>query len=52
VDYKFQIDNDKATIHGCGKDLMIFKNDKICLNHVYLNAGKWNDWMKNELKSK
>jgi hypothetical protein len=52
VDYKFQIANGKATIFGHGIDLMIFKNDKICLNHVYLNAEKWNDWMKNELKSK
>jgi hypothetical protein len=52
VDYTFQIANDKAAIRGRGIDRTEFKGDRICLNHVYLNADKWNDWVINELKSK
>ncbi len=50
AEYSFQIANDKATIRGCGMDLIIFKGDKTCVNHVYLNAVKWNDWVVSELK--
>jgi hypothetical protein len=52
VDYTFKFANDKTSISGCGMDLTIFKDDKICVNHVYLNAQKWNDWVTQELKSK
>lgn len=52
VDYTFQFSNDKIAIRGRGIDLIIFKGDKTCVDHVYLNAEKWNNWITNELKSK
>jgi hypothetical protein len=52
VDYTFRFANEKTSIIGKGIDLIIFKDDKVCVNHVYLNAAKWNDWITNELKGK
>jgi hypothetical protein len=47
--YRFTIANDKTSISGHGMDLVIFRGDKIRTNHVYLNADKWNSWIKREL---
>ena len=52
VDYTFQIANDNTTIRGRGIDRTEFRDDRTFLNHVYLNAEKWNDWVTGELKSK
>lgn len=51
VDYDFKIANDTTSIQGCGIDRIEFTKDKIRLNHVYLNADKWKEWIKNELKT-
>lgn len=50
VDYDFKIANNTTSIQGCGMDRIEFTKDKVRLNHVYLNAEKWKDWIKNELK--
>ena len=50
VDYDFRIANKTTSIQGCGMDRIEFTKDKVRLNHVYLNAEKWKDWIKNELK--
>ncbi len=50
IDYTFRIGNGKKSIGGNGMDRMEFEGDKVRLNHVYLNADKWKDWIKNELK--
>ena len=50
VDYDFRIANNTTSIQGCGMDRIEFTKDKVSLNHVYLNAEKWKDWIKNELK--
>lgn len=52
VDYTLEFANDKISIQGRGTDLIIFQGDKICVNHVYLNAQKWNGWVTTELKRK
>ena len=52
AEYSFQIANDKTAIRGRGMDLMVLKEDKICVNHVYLNADQWNSWVAAELKRK
>ena len=44
--YRFTIANNKTTITGIGMDLIEFRGDKIRKNHVYLNADKWNSWLK------
>ncbi len=50
VDYDFRIANETTSIQGCGMDRIEFTKDKVRLNHVYLNADKWKEWIKNELK--
>lgn len=50
IEYEFEFGNDKTTIKGRGIDRAELKGDKIILNHVYLNAEKWNKWITNELK--
>jgi len=50
MDYDFRIGNNATSIQGCGIDRIEFADDKIRLNHVYLNADKWKEWIKNELK--
>lgn len=50
VDYDFRIANNTTSIQGCGIDRIEFTKDKVHLNHVYLNAEKWKEWIKNELK--
>ena len=50
VDYEFKIANEKKTIRGRGIDRIVFRDDKIKLNHVYLNAEKWKEWISRELK--
>jgi hypothetical protein len=50
VDYDFRIANNTTSIQGCGMDRIEFTKDKVRLNHVYLNAEKWKEWIKNELK--
>jgi len=52
AEYSFQIANDKTTVRGRGMDLMVLKEDKVCINHVYLNADQWNGWIAAELKRK
>ncbi len=47
--YRFRIANDKVDITGIGADLIEFRGDKIHTNYVYLNADKWNSWLKKEL---
>jgi len=47
-EYSFVFANDKIEISGSGMDLIIFQEDKIQTNHVYLNADKWNSWLKKE----
>ncbi|OGP67229.1 MAG: hypothetical protein A2031_06785 [Deltaproteobacteria bacterium RBG_19FT_COMBO_43_11] len=47
--YNFKISNGKTEIKGHGMDIIEFKGNKICKNHIYLNADKWNTWLKNEL---
>jgi len=49
ADYEFKISNGRTTIQGCGMDRIEFKGNKVCLNHVYLNADQWKEWIKNEL---
>jgi SnoaL-like domain len=51
IDYAFKIANEKKTIRGNGMDRIVFHNEKIKLNYVYLNAEKWKDWIRYELKS-
>ena len=48
--YTFRIANDNTEITGHGIDRLEFTGGKVSLNHVYLNAGKWNDWLKSELR--
>jgi hypothetical protein len=50
AEYNFEFSNDKITIKGRGVDRIEFKGDKTFINHVYLSAEKWNDWIMNELK--
>jgi hypothetical protein len=50
IDYDFRIANNITSIEGWGIDRMEFSGDKVRLNHVYLNADNWKDWVKNELK--
>lgn len=50
MDYDFRIGNNKTSIQGWGMDRIEFAGDKIRLNHVYLNADKWKEWIRNELK--
>jgi hypothetical protein len=50
VDYDFRIANDRVSIKGQGMDRIEFRGDKIRLNHVYLNADRWKDWIGRELK--
>lgn len=50
IDYTFRIANREKTITGTGMDRMEFRGDKVCLNHVYLNADRWKEWIKRELK--
>jgi hypothetical protein len=50
VDYDFRIADKTTSIQGCGMDRIEFTKDKVRLNHVYLNADKWKEWIKNELK--
>lgn len=50
VDYDFSFANNRTSITGHGIDRIEFKGDKISLNHVYLNAEKWKDWINLELK--
>src|SRR5688572_3416350 len=47
VCYNFRFANKKKSIQGFGMDRMEFEGDKIKLNHVYLNAEKWPQWIKN-----
>lgn len=47
--YEFKIANDHTEITGIGMDRLEFEGDKIRLNHVYLNARNWNNWLKREL---
>ncbi len=51
ADYDFLIANAKKTIRGRGIDRLVFRGGRIRLNHVYLNAEKWKDWIRYELKS-
>ena len=51
VDYEFKIANEKKSIRGRGIDRITFRGDKIKLNHMYLNAEKWKDWIRHELKA-
>jgi hypothetical protein len=50
IDYDFRIANNTTSIQGWGIDRIEFSGDKVRLNHVYLNADNWKDWIKNELK--
>lgn len=50
VAYEFEFANDKTAIKGWGIDRTEFKDDKIILNHVYLNAEIWGKWITNELE--
>jgi hypothetical protein len=52
VDYAWKIANDAKSLSGTGIDRIEFEGDKIRLNHVYLNAEKWKEWIGNELKKK
>lgn len=52
ISYDFSFGNDVAEIRGSGIDRMEFEGDKIKLNHVYLNALKFRDWIRHELKKK
>ena len=47
--YQFKIANDKTELSGHGMDLIVFRGDKIWKNYVFLNADKWNTWLKREL---
>jgi hypothetical protein len=51
IEYEFRIAREGKEIRGRGMDRMEFRDDKISLNHVYLNADKWKDWIRDELKS-
>lgn len=50
ADYDFRFANSRTAISGHGIDRIEFRGDKISLNHVYLNADKWKDWLRGELK--
>ncbi len=52
IEYTFRIANATKSLRGTGMDLMEIEGDRIRLNHVYLNADKWKEWIKNELKAK
>jgi len=47
ISYNFKFGNNDKIIKGFGMDRIEFKGDKIQLNHVYLNAEYWSDWIKN-----
>jgi hypothetical protein len=47
VNYDFKFANGERVVKGNGIDRIEFRGDKICLNHVYLNADKWREWMSN-----
>ena len=49
--YSFKISNGKTEIKGHGIDIVEFSGNKIRKNHVYLNADKWNRWLKSELSN-
>lgn len=49
IDYRFRFANHEKAIQGDGIDRIEFAGEKIRLNHVYLNADKWKDWLKHEL---
>lgn len=46
VSYDFMFANDKKTITGRGIDFIEFEGNLIRRNHVYLNADKWKDWIR------
>ena len=46
VSYRFEFGNDRTTVRGYGIDRIEFVGDKIALNHVYLNADLWSQWMR------
>ncbi|NUM40764.1 MAG: nuclear transport factor 2 family protein [Leptospiraceae bacterium] len=46
IDYAFYFGNKYKSIQGRGIDLIVLNNDKIQLNHVYLNADAWAEWIK------
>lgn len=52
IEYEFRIGREGKEIRGRGMDRMEFKDDKIALNHVYLNADKWKEWISGELKNR
>jgi hypothetical protein len=47
--YRFRIANGKTEIKGLGIDYIEFEGNTIKKNYVYLNADKWNSWLKKEL---
>ena len=47
--YRFKFANKDTEIKGYGMDIIEFADDKIRKNYVYLNAEKWNKWLKKEL---
>jgi hypothetical protein len=52
ITYDFIFANDRAEIRGHGIDIMEFRGKKIALNHVYLNADSFRDWITQELHKK
>jgi hypothetical protein len=46
VTYHFKFANKDVSIDGFGMDRIEFQEDKIKLNHVYLNASNWPKWIK------
>lgn len=49
VSYRFLFGNKEKTIKGVGIDKVQLKDDKLHVNHVYLNADNWRDWIRYEL---
>ncbi|MBN1531359.1 MAG: nuclear transport factor 2 family protein [Spirochaetes bacterium] len=52
ITYDFLFANDRVEIRGNGIDIMEFRGDRISLNHVYLNADRFREWIKQELQQK
>src|SRR4030042_997925 len=47
--YRFKIAHQNTEICGHAIDIIEFKGNKISRNYVYLNADKWNKWLKSEI---
>lgn len=47
VSYNFRFASGDKVIQGSGIDRIEFSGDRISLNHIYLNADRWREWIKN-----